>query len=598
MWVTLLAGAYYAFPGQRVAAWALIGLSGTAAILAGLAVNRPGSRAPWLLLAGASLSLAVSQVSFLVIRDTPHTPVPVPSVRDVFALAACLLAAAGLLIFLRWRGPGQDRRGLLDALILTTALGLAAWLYLVHPYARGPGGRPRSRSSPSPIRSVMCCCSRCWPACWCPAGGRYRPWPGPSGCSPPAWAACWRPTSGSACPACTAASFLGGPGVLGWALCYAAWGAAALGPAMTGLTEPVLTEPVLTEPVLAEPVLTEPVLTEPADVTASRLVPLLLAGLLVPGVLLAAAVQRRQPDTGVIAVAAVLLDLLIVARLADAAAAHRRAACRERTLREAVASFAAATTLSEIAAATRTAATSLTGPYARTAVLAMRRGDEFIPLAPGDPYRADLDATVRDWLPTLAAPGPHLLPGATPGGRGARLAGHRHGVMLCPLPLATSGDGDAPAGVLAVFGAARTLAGLRGAVESLAGQAARAIDRIVLSQQASRRDGEAYFRTLIQDTSDVILVVADDGVVRSATPAAAHVFGDVTVVGAHLWDLVRADERDTVIDSFTRTRDQAIASAPRGWPITRTDGTRAEVEVSLTDLRHDDTVGGLLPAWR
>lgn len=139
MWVTLLAGAYYAFPGQRVAAWALIGLSGTAAILAGLAVNRPGSRAPWLLLAGASLSLAVSQVSFLVIRDTPHTPVPVPSVRDVFALAACLLAAAGLLIFLRWRGPGQDRRGLLDALILTTALGLAAWLYLVHPYARGPG---------------------------------------------------------------------------------------------------------------------------------------------------------------------------------------------------------------------------------------------------------------------------------------------------------------------------------------------------------------------------------------------------------------------------------------------------------------------------
>ncbi len=53
-----------------------------------------------------------------------------------------------------------------------------------------------------------------------------------------------------------------------------------------------------------------------------------------------------------------------------------------------------------------------------------------------------------------------------------------------------------------------------------------------------------------------------------------------------------------MIGSFIRMRDQAIASAPKRWAITRPDGTQAEVEVSVSDLRRDGTVGGLLLTLR
>src|SRR5205807_8059437 len=75
----------------------------------------------------------------------------------------------------------------------------------------------------------------------------------------------------------------GGPGAalpvpLGWVLCYAVWGAAALDPAMTGLTVPV--------PGRA------------AGESVLRLTLLALAALAVPGALVAVAVQRRPLDTG------------------------------------------------------------------------------------------------------------------------------------------------------------------------------------------------------------------------------------------------------------------------------------------------------------
>src|SRR5690349_21399000 len=60
----LLAVAYYGFPGQRGQFWALIGLTGVAAIVAGTAMNRPARRAPWLLLAAASACLLASQAGF------------------------------------------------------------------------------------------------------------------------------------------------------------------------------------------------------------------------------------------------------------------------------------------------------------------------------------------------------------------------------------------------------------------------------------------------------------------------------------------------------------------------------------------------------
>ena len=53
VWVALLIAMYYGLPGLRIETWGLISLSGVAAIVAGVVLNRPARKAPWLLLAAA-----------------------------------------------------------------------------------------------------------------------------------------------------------------------------------------------------------------------------------------------------------------------------------------------------------------------------------------------------------------------------------------------------------------------------------------------------------------------------------------------------------------------------------------------------------------
>src|SRR5215469_13907115 len=135
IWMVFLVEVYYQLPGLRVVAWALLGLSGVGAIVAGVLVNRPARKAPWLLLAVANLSFIAGQTSFLVMTKL-KAEVPFPSFADALYLLEYPLYAAGVLIFIRWRSPEGDRRSLIDALILTTGLALLSWLYLIMPYAR------------------------------------------------------------------------------------------------------------------------------------------------------------------------------------------------------------------------------------------------------------------------------------------------------------------------------------------------------------------------------------------------------------------------------------------------------------------------------
>src|SRR6266571_5113791 len=50
--------------------------------------------------------------------------------------------------------------------------------------------------------------------------------------------------------------------------------------------------------------------------------------------------------------------------------------------------------------------------------------------------------------------------------------------------------------------------------------AGASLERVMLSQEVNRRGSEAYFRTLIQDTSDVIFIINNDDKIRYATPSA------------------------------------------------------------------------------
>ena len=572
-WMTLLVLAYYTLPGIRVAVWGVLALSGVAAIGVGVILNRPTRRAPWLLLAAANLSFAVGQLSFLVVTQVRHEAVPFPSLDDLFYLATYPLYAVGLLIFIRRRSAGYDRRSLLDALTLTVGLALLSWVFLIVPYVNNASltWLQKAVAIAYPLGDVLVLAMLA--RLLAPGAWRSR--------------ALQLLTLGSVGLLASDVAFgaiqlygtfrVGTLTDLGWAVFYAAWGAAALHPTMTELTQPV---------------------TRPrAPSSAVRLTLIMLASLIAPAVLLAEAVQHRVHDAGVIAVSSALLYILVLSRLADVAAALRRTLTRAQFLRLAGAALAAAATVEQAASAVRSGVVSLRGHrQPMTAAFAVREGSTLrLVGAPPDepPVPTELAAGQADsWLALLNGPEPQLLAGP---------AGDQSSVLLIPLSLQDRPSGDPLIGVLAVTGASRDLAELAGTFEVLARQAALVVERVVLSREVIRRNSEAYFRTLVHDTSDVILIVDDQGRIRYATPSARSIFGDVPVDGEYLWDLVQPDEREEITRALAEMRRGEGAEGGeigQDWRITARDGSYVEVEVRCSDLRHEPTVGGLVLTLR
>ncbi len=177
--------------------------------------------------------------------------------------------------------------------------------------------------------------------------------------------------------------------------------------------------------------------------------------------------------------------------------------------------------------------------------------------------------------------------------------------MVFPLNLKDRPDGDPFIGLLAFFGDQRSLTDASAALEILAGQATLAVERVVLTREVVRQRGEALFRTLVHDTSDVILILGEDRRIRFATPSAANFFGDVTVEGRRLTDLLGPNGRGDVeraIDLMLRLSggDNGGPSAEPGYllRVERLDGRFAVLEVRWSDMRHDPTVGGLVLTLR
>jgi diguanylate cyclase (GGDEF)-like protein/PAS domain S-box-containing protein len=577
MWWAVLVALYYGLPGLRAETWGLIGLSGVSGIVAGVAINRPSRKLPWLLLAAALTSFTAGQVSFLV-AQLIGTELPFPSFADVLYLLTYPLYASGLLIFIWWRTPHHDRRSLIDALTLTAGLALLSWVYLILPYVHSPGlsWLQKSVAIAYPLGDVLILAMLA--RLLAPGAGRTR------SVEFLTLGALGVLTSDVAYGLLQLyGMFHNGTVVdLGWAVFYGGWGAAALHPTMTELTQPVT--------------------RQPAQVSRVRLIVLMLASLIAPVVLLIQSVRYRIGGLTVIAVFSALLYLLVLSRLSDVAASHGRALGRERAVRQAGASLVSAVTVEQAGAAVRSAINALLGRGPRGDVLLAVRTDgvvRAVATASADPAPMSRLTDLSDgWLPLVTGSAPILAPVTSLPPRAAAIVPGYEWMLLCPLTLNDRPSGDPLIGVLAIFGEQRALADLAATLEILAHQVALAVERIMLREEVIRRGNEAYFRSLVQDTSDVILIVDDDGKVRYATPSAASIYGDIAVAGAYLWDLV-ADGRDEVLGVLRQA--SAAGASSSGYVdrrITRRDGVTVQVQVRASDLRADPTVAGLVLTLR
>lgn len=360
-WILLLSAivVYFAFPSTRLVSGILGWMTSVAAMAVGIRLYRPRRAASWWLLALSVFLLGAGNSSYVVVTEVLGRERIVPSVPDLCYLGMNVVLVAALLSLPRLGTTRRDRAGILDALIVTTIVGLLAWAYLIGPYLRTGDAvaLERTLSFAYPLYDVLVLAA----GASLLAGVRRTV---SARLMAAGWTALLVGDVVYALDELYGSWAVGGPSDLTWIAFYATWGAAALHPSMASLTEPRV--------------------SRPGGVRTRRALAALGAALLVvPAVLLGEAVTGGVRGGAVLAVAFVVIGALVVARMTGVLRGHRRAVAQSRVLSQAAEELAAATDAEEVAAAVRRAVAGL--------------------LPAGTPHRVLL---VREPDPEVAGPGP------------------------------------------------------------------------------------------------------------------------------------------------------------------------------------------------
>jgi diguanylate cyclase (GGDEF)-like protein/PAS domain S-box-containing protein len=582
----LLAAGYYFLPAltplptaaAKVVVYTLVGLSSVAAILVGVRRHRPASPLVWYLLAAGRLCYVVADVLFFTLQHVLHVN-HVPTVADAFYLASYPFVVAGLLLVVRLRSHGGDRAGLIDALILAVGAAVVSWVFLIAPFVGNPdlavAGQVTSAAYPV-VDLAVAAAARLVTG----SGGRT---------------ASFR-LVGAAVLGTLASDSLyvalqlrgayqaGGPLDGGWLLVHLLWGAAALHPSMRRLTEPSA--------------------ARAAAFRRGRLALLAGAALMPPAVLAVQSAGGGPTDIPLVVAGWVAALVLVVARLAGLFRVQAQAVRRERVLREACADLVTAASL--VDSETRMLAgvrALLDGVPARAAILHYDGGDALRVAAVEDATVPEVDgaggcrlpASVLDRLrgrqtvelrPDTA---PELAAELDPAGT--------CGVLLLDPLVVQSGL----QGALAVASVRPLPLDLRDALDTLGSQLTLSLESAVLARDLHRRESEARFRSLVQNASDVTMVLGADTVVSYVTPPLQRVLGwdPAELLGVELADLVHPEEAAYARAFYAEIdgRDgENLATVE--WRVRHRDGSWRQFEVVNASLLDDDAVRGIVATLR
>ena len=131
---------YFLIPSRAAqnVAFGAFGAACVALILVGVRVHRPERPGVWLLIAAGQALFVAGDFVWTVYEEFLHQDAPAFSAADLFYLGGYPFVAAGLVLLVRRRSPGQDRRSLIDATVVAVGIGLLAWAFLIRPYADDP----------------------------------------------------------------------------------------------------------------------------------------------------------------------------------------------------------------------------------------------------------------------------------------------------------------------------------------------------------------------------------------------------------------------------------------------------------------------------
>jgi diguanylate cyclase (GGDEF)-like protein/PAS domain S-box-containing protein len=578
----LVTAAFLFVPGLRQG-WLfnVIAISSPIAIVIAVRLWKPQTRLPWYLFALGQAFFVAGDVITYNYPQFFGKELPFPSIGDVFYLSVYPCLVAGILWLIRLRNPGGDRESVIDSLIVAIGVGTVSWVFLLSPLAHDSALSLLQKLTAMgyPVMDLILFTVVVRLAI---GGGRRAP----AFYLMAAAALALFVTDFDYSYISVQGDVYDQSGILeaGWATFYILWGAAALHGSMRALSE--RTPDV--EPRLSR----------------GRLTTLALASLLAPTVMMIQHLRSAHDnsttvDLPVLIGASAALFLLVVVRIAGLVRKQEQSATRERALRGAGTALVTATNREGIYAATLQAARSIAG---ESAVIRVLVGEE-----------------AEDYTVVAAAGGREDVLGVTlslsilPQWKRDRLKTHRSYEVIVEdaelaEPLGFPPDSafllsgplfmkDELRGLLVVGSTSALPRANRDTLEALTSQVALALDSAALTEDLLRQQTEARFRSLVQNSTDVVMVVDADSTVRYVSPSVEGVFGydPAELENTQLTRLIHPDDKTQVLQFLTLTgREGATGTGLIESRMRHRDDFWLHIETLRTDLLHDPNVKGIV----
>ncbi len=339
--------------------------------------------------------------------------------------------------------------------------------------------------------------------------------------------------------------------------------------------------------------------------TRKRIALLAVGLLLPPALLLWLRISDNSVDVRVPAFGSALLALVVLARFRMLVRAQEQAVELQAIQREANADLAAASSRHAMHRATLRAVVRLAGdtPGLRVAIAQVAGNSLRVLDAIGQDAEAAVGTSISlDNIPRPLADGLAKLTltsvdHAAPIDLAASVAG---GVTASVLVAPLSAQHDL-SGALVLTSRRPADATLRQSVETLASTVSLALESAVLTENLLRRRSERRFRALVENSSDIVLVVDADRQITFASPAAHRLLGlnEKALLASHPARWVHPDDWPIlarVLDgTSTQHHDETDSVEVR---IRHIDGSHRWFEIRTRDLAHDPEIEGLVVTAR